>query len=325
MRKNKEKSVERELPPDYPLKKYDAKTRLLAFILGLFIGIAIIVPGVSGSTVAIILGLYTGMLYAIGNILSDFKRAFAFLLPIGIGAVIGFLAGFIIIQKIFGDYMFVIVCLFVGLMIGAVPAILKETKGEKKTPLRCLLFCIGVLIPLAIGAVSIMLSSGSETTETFTSFPLWRYPFYLLLGFVVSVTQIVPGLSATAILMAVGQFKPILNSLHLDYILENPAVIILYACLGIGFLVGMVVISKAFSAMIAKHKATVFFAVTGLSFGSIASMFLNPDIVEVYATWTDISPVFDLSVGGVLLVVGFISSFLLTRYELKHQEKTDKT
>ena len=298
MRKSKENTTERELPPDYPLKKYDAKTRLLAFILGLFIGIAIIVPGVSGSTVAIILGLYTGMLYAIGNILNDFKRAFAFLLPIGIGAVIGFLAGFIVIQKIFGDYMFVIVCLFVGLMIGAVPAILGETKGEKKTPLRCLLFAVGVLIPLAVGAVSILLSSGGESTETFTSFPLARYPFYLLLGFVVSITQIVPGLSATAILMAVGQFKPILNSLHLDYILENPVVIVLYGCLGVGFLIGMVAISKAFSRMIAKHKGTVFFAVTGLSFGSIASMFLNPDIVEVYSSWSGTFPIFDRSVGA---------------------------
>ena len=321
MKKTKESIWERELPPDYPLKKYDTKTRFLAFILGLFIGIAIIVPGVSGSTVAIILGLYTGMLYAIGNILTDFKRAFTFLLPIGIGAVIGFLAGFIVIQKVFGDYMFMIVCLFVGLMVGAVPAILNETKGEKRTSLRCLLFIIGIIIPLAIGAISIMLSSGSESTETFTSFPVWRYPFYLLLGFVVAITQIVPGLSATAILMAVGQFKPILNSLHLDYILENPVVIALYACLGIGFLIGMVAISKAFSTLISRHKVTVFFAVTGLSFGSIASMFLNPDIVEVYVSWSETSPVLDISIGAILLVIGFVGSFLLTRYELKHNAK----
>ena len=72
------------------IKKHTPKSFLLALLLGVFIGLAVIVPGVSGSTIAIIFGLYTGMLYAIGNILGDFKRCFAFLLPIGLGVVVGF-------------------------------------------------------------------------------------------------------------------------------------------------------------------------------------------------------------------------------------------
>ena len=92
-----------------------SKSKLLTFVLGIFIGLAVIVPGVSGSTIAIIFGLYTAMLYALGNIFNDFKRCIVFLIPLGIGAVVGFGAGFIVIQKIFGKYLFVCWVTLIGL------------------------------------------------------------------------------------------------------------------------------------------------------------------------------------------------------------------
>ena len=299
-----------------------SKSRFLAFLLGIFIGLAVIVPGVSGSTIAIIFGLYTALLYAIGNIFNDFRRCVLFLIPLALGAAVGFLAGFIVIQKVFGPYLFQIVCLFVGLMAGALPAVTKEIKGARLTPVRGVFFPLGILIPIAIGVLSIFLTRGGESTETFVDFPWWRFAIYFPLGFVVSATQIIPGLSATAILMAVGQFGPILNSLHLDYILANPAVLGLYASIGCGFLVGLVVISRIFSKILERHKTTAFFLVSGLSVGSIASMFINPDVSEVYATWAagDGNPVPSIIVGVILLAVGFTLSFLLTRYELKRGE-----
>lgn len=306
---------------DCPIKKHTTKSWIAALILGVFIGLAVIVPGVSGSTIAIIFGLYTGMLYALGNILGDFKRCFAFLVPIGVGVVVGFVAGFLVIQKVFEAYLIQVICLFVGLMIGAVPALTKEIKGAKLTLPRGILFAVGVIIPLAISVLSIALSSGAESGASFTDFPISRIIAYLPLGFVVSVTQIVPGLSATAILMAFGQFKPILNSLHSDYILSNPQVLFLYAALGVGFLVGIVCVSRIFSAIISKHKSTAFFMVVGLAFGSIASMLLNSDVYALYTLWAQTSiPVGDIVVALVLLAVGFVGSFLLTRYELSKDQ-----
>ena len=96
-----------------PLERHTPKSFTLALLLGAFIGLAVIVPGVSGSTVAIMFGLYASMLYAIGNILSDFKRCVKFLIPIGIGAVIGFGAGFLLVQMLLEKYIFVVICLFV--------------------------------------------------------------------------------------------------------------------------------------------------------------------------------------------------------------------
>ena len=320
--KNKENNV----ALDAPIQKHSLKQWILALILGVFIGLAVIIPGVSGSTIAIIFGLYVGMLYAFGNIFNDFRRCFIFLLPIGIGAVVGFLAGFIVIQKVFGIYLFQIICLFVGLMAGAVPALTNELKGAKANPLRVILMAIGVMIPIAIGVVSIILTGNtSESAETFTSFPISRYLLYLPLGFIVSITQIVPGLSATAILMAFGQFGLILNSLHTDYILANPEVLGLYAALGIGFVAGIVLISRIFSAILKKHKFTAFFMIVGLSFGSIASMFINTDVYELYTAWSSAEsfPVATVIVGAILLVIGFVASFALTKYELSRPKSDD--
>lgn len=308
---------------DTPIKKYTPKLFMTAMILGVFIGLAVIIPGVSGSTIAIIFGLYTAMLYAFGNILTDFKRCFTFLFPIGIGVVIGFGAGFLVIQKFFEPYIFQIICLFVGLMIGAIPALTVEIKGEKISALRASLFCIGVSIPVAIGIISIILSADAPASDgAFEIIEPWRIAAYFPLGFIVSITQIVPGLSATAILMAFGQFAPILDSLHLDYLLNNPAAILLFASLGFGFVCGIIIVSRIFSAILKKHKTTAFFAVIGLSFGSIASMFINPDVFAVYGEWAKNGVSLPTAIiAAVLLVIGFIPSFFLTRYELKNNQK----
>ena len=318
-------SKEKEGVHSVELPRYDLRTWIKAFILGLFIGLAVIIPGVSGSTVAIMFGLYAALLYAIGNILGDFRRCVKFLIPIGIGVVIGFGAGFLLIQLLLEKYIFVVVCLFVGLMIGASPALLREIKGEKASLIRILLMIIGILIPLAIGAsgaITFLLDptvSEEGASQAFTSFPWYRFVLYVPLGIIVSATQLIPGLSATAIMMSFGQFKPIMDSVHLDYILENPAFIGLMLCLGGGFVIGLIIVSKLFSKIIAWRRAAAFYFVVGLSFGSIGSMFFNSDMAEVYYSWGNGGfSVIELIIGIVLLAIGLIGSLLLTKYELIH-------
>ena len=307
-------------------QKQTLRSWLLAMLLGAFIGLAVIVPGVSGSTIAIIFGLYTGLLYAIGNIINDFRRCLRFLVPVGLGAVLGFGVGFLLIQRYFDAYMFEIVCLFVGFMLGALPAITQEIRGQRITPLRGTLLPVGILIPVAVALGSVLLTGGVPETEAFPDLSVWRFLLYLPLGAVVSVTQIVPGLSATAILMATGQFGPIINSLHLDYLLEHPLALGLYAAFGIGFVVGIVLISRGFTHLLARHKTTSFFMISGLSLGSILSMFLNADMWEIYRIWSagEGTPLRSLLLGAALFAVGLVPSYFLTRFELKQSTEENK-
>ena len=229
----------------YQSKKEMAKGGLLGF----FIGLAIIVPGISGSAVAIIFRLYEKLLFALGHILRKFKVCALFLLPIAIGAVIGLVLGFLGVQQLLDLIPFAIVSCFAGLMVGAYPAVTDQLKGEKPNAIRIVLFVLGLGLPIAFACISIFVSGGFPELDELS---WYHYLVFVLLGFVVAITQLVPGLSATAVLMMVGCFAKLLDSVSFSYWKENPMVLLVYACLAIGLLIGLVAVSKLLSGLLAK-------------------------------------------------------------------------
>lgn len=301
------------------LIKYNKKTWCKSALLGFFIGLAVIVPGISGSTVAIIFKLYDQFLYAVGNLFRKFKKCFAFLLPIGIGMVVGVLLGFISVKKLLDIIPFAVVCLFAGLMCGAFPAVKDELKGAEKNGKRIALFAVGLFIPVALGCVSAWLASGESFTEDmFANVQWWHILLGLAIGYVVGVTQIVPGLSASAFLMAVGWFASLVDSVSLTYWQSNPMIFALYAGLGMGFLAGLFTFSKFLTYMFGRARHTSYFMIVGLSLGSIVSMFCNGDIIETYLAWAQNGVVvFDLILGIVLLALGVLGAYALVRYQRK--------
>lgn len=307
------------------LIKYNKKTWCKSAFLGFFIGLAVIVPGISGSTVAIIFKLYDSFLYALGNLLKQFKKCFVFLLPIGIGVVIGVLLGFIAVEKLLAILPFAVVCLFAGLMIGAFPAVTDEIKGAKMNAKRIVLFAVGLLIPVALGCYSAF-TIGQAGGTLFKSVSIWHILLAIVIGAVVGITQIVPGLSASAFLMAVGWFTSLVDSVSMTYWKANPKIFLIYGALVVGFLVGMLGFSKLLTLIFAKARHTAYCMIVGLSLGSIISMFVNGDIVKVYLSWANGSAfLLDVLLGVALLVAGIIGSYALVRYQRKKDaENTQK-
>ena len=307
------------------LIKYNKKTWCKSAFLGFFIGLAVIVPGISGSTVAIIFKLYDSFLYALGNLLKQFKKCFVFLLPIGIGVVIGVLLGFIAVEKLLAILPFAVVCLFAGLMIGAFPAVTDEIKGAKMNAKRIVLFAVGLLIPVALGCYSAF-TIGQAGGTLFKSVSIWHILLAIVIGAVVGITQIVPGLSASAFLMAVGWFTSLVDSVSMTYWKANPKIFLIYGALVVGFLVGMLGFSKLLTLIFAKARHTAYCMIVGLSLGSIISMFVNGDIVKVYLSWVNGSAfLLDVLLGVALLVAGIIGSYALVRYQRKKDaENTQK-
>ena len=158
------------------LIKYNRKTWCKSALLGFFIGLAVIVPGISGSTVAIIFKLYDQFLYAVGNLFKQFKKCFIFLLPIGAGIVLGLLLGFFTVQKLLELLPFAVVGLFAGLMSGAFPAVKDELKGAKMNGKRVALLILGVLIPIALGIGSVALNANAAEAgkNVFETVKLWQ-------------------------------------------------------------------------------------------------------------------------------------------------------
>lgn len=293
------------------LTKYNKKTWCKSALLGIFIGLAVIVPGISGSAVAIIFGLYEAMLYAMSNISKQFKRCFLFLLPIGIGLILGLLVGFFTVQKALEYIPFAIICCFAGLMSGAVPAITDELKNVKLGAKHIVLIICGLIIPITVSVLPLFISSGRS--DLFS----WSKIFLCVpVGTVIGVTQLVPGLSASAILMSIGFFTPLVESVSISVWQANHIVLLAYLLLAIGFVIGVFITSAVMTKIFARARAGAYSVITGLSVGSIIAMFLNVEVFELYRAWQSNGVAYaEVLLGVVLFVVGAVLAYLLVRYQ----------
>ena len=309
------------------LIKYNKKTWCKSAILGFFVGLAVIVPGISGSTVAIIFKLYDQFLYALGNLFKQFKKCFAFLLPIGLGLVLGVVLGFFTVKQLLDIFPFAIVGLFAGLMVGAFPAVKDELKGAECNFKRLALFGIGVLIPVAIGVLSAVLGANAGAgLDKFARVEAWQVLVSVVIGYALGITQIVPGLSASAILMAIGWFSSLMDSVSLQYWLENPAIFLVYFGLGIGLLLGLFTFSKVLTYAFSKARHTAYSLIVGLSLGSILSMFCNGDVIAVYAGWAVNGVAWlDIVLGAGLFVLGVFGAYALVKVQRKADEQAAQT
>ena len=283
-------------------------------ILGLFIGLAVIMPGVSGSAVAIIFKMYEKLLYAIGNLFKKFKKCIKFLLPILIGVLVGFVLGFFGVRSLLNIIPFLVICLFAGLMFGAYPAITDQIKGTKLNAKYILLFIIGLAIPILVSCVSVF---SDITQHSLSNLKFYHYILFAIIGFLVAITQLVPGLSATALLMSFGYFTPLMNSVSLTNFKENPTIFLVYLCLIIGFIIGLFVVSKGLNKILNRYKTPTFYCIAGLSLGSIVTMFFNPEIMEIYVGWSGGGMVLDISMGVLVFIIGIVISYLFVRFERK--------
>lgn len=332
--KNKDKSVEEIV---MNTKGMDGFFKRLLF--GFIYGLAIIIPGISGAAIAIIFKIYDELIYSVSNIFKHFKKCFLYLLPIGIGLIIGFLLGFFAIQKLLDIIPFSIILLFAGLMIGSLPAVLHEVKGNKKNVSNSLLTLLGIVVPLVVLSLTVILNINEikesakgvidnvdDASKYFGSFPIWIFVVSIPIGVVMGLTQVVPGLSASAFLMMIGWFKPLMDCVHRTYISENPKILIVILLLIIGFLLGFFLTSKLVEFFVKKNRIASYQFIVGLSIGSIITMFFNPDIMEIYLSWyyngiVGTKGLVDVIIAAPLLIIGFVISYLLVRYEMKKTQE----
>jgi putative membrane protein len=323
-RRKKEKEPMTEEKTETLLQKHDKKSFFKSSLLGFFIGLAIIVPGVSGSTVAIILKLYDKFLYAVGNLFKRFKACFLFLLPVAIGAVIGFLLGFFAVQQLLELIPFAVICLFAGLMVGSFPAVKDELNGVKMNAKRITLMVVGACIPVAVAVVSAVSTlQGGVAANILEADLVWQIVLPLIVGFVLALTQLVPGLSASAILMLIGWYAVLMQNLQFSLdTLQNVDLIVVVVSLAVGFVAGFLILSKLISTAFDKARDTSYSLIVGLALGSLLTMFFNAEIIKVYADWA-VGGInwLHLALGILLLAVGVVGAYLLVRVQRKHDKK----
>lgn len=256
---------------------------------GIIIGIGKIIPGVSGSMLAISLGVYQELITAINCFFKNPKKHISFLLKIGVGIAISILLFSKIISKSLSKSYIITVFFFIGLIIGGFNDIKKRI--SKKNGFIIVLFFILVL---CLG----LLNTNNEITiqNRFIEFI-----FYIIVGFIDAITMVIPGISGTATLMMIGAYGTVINTLsnltNISMLFQNLQILMPF---GIGLIIGTMLTAKLIDYLFKYHEAKTYSAIIGFSLSTIIIMAINC----LKSNYT----LLELIIAFILLILGIIIS-----------------
>lgn len=223
---------------------------------GVFIGAGAIVPGVSSGVLCVIFGIYEKLLDSVLNFFKDIKNNIKFLFPIGLGGVIGVLAFSNIMNYALYEFPIQTNSIFIGLIIGTIPSLVKEVNEKEQFKLRNVIY---LLIAQGIGIITVIL----ENTISIGTYSGEINNLYLIIcGMIMSIGIIVPGVSSTIILMLLGVYSVYLQSIAN---INLPVLI----PMGIGLVLGSIIVMKITKKLLEKYYAQTFYSIIGFTIGSI--------------------------------------------------------
>lgn len=275
------------------------KDKLLTIIKGFFLGVANIIPGVSGGTIAITMGIYEDLISSITGFLKDPKKSIKTLLPIGIGAVLSILLMSKLISFCLDRFPAPTTLFFIGLIVGGIPLLTKKVKGVKITPLYAILF----LITFSIIMVMTFSDAGGANLDL-ANINLGMILLLVLIGMIAAGCMVIPGISGSFVLMLLGAYKPIISTIgdltnfgDLGY---NLSILMPF---GIGIAVGIVGIAKILEYLFSKFETPTYFAILGFIFASVLSLFVGLVGVKI--------SVIEIIVGIILFAIGSFVGYKL--------------
>ena len=272
--------------------------------IGALIGVAMIIPGVSGGTIAALLDIYDKLISAIGDLRRDFKNSFKFLLPIVLGAVIAVIAAYFPLKFFLDRAPLPTVLLFAGLMLGSCPKLFKDTLKRGFKPLDL----ISALLPLAL-VIGICFVPSLGEVNLGVDMPVWGYFVLIAMGMLASCALVVPGISGSMLLLIFGYYNPILDTVSAlkDNFGHSLLVLALFA---VGLVVGFFSIAKLMQQLLRKFPRGTGWAIMGFVAGSI------PAILITFAGNFPDAPLdgVHIAVGALLCIAGLIASFAFTAY-----------
>ena len=288
---------------------------ILDVLRGAVIGVSNIIPGVSGGTMAVSMGIYDRVIYAVNQLFRQFKKSFREILPILIGVLIGLFAFAALIGSLLGTNSDEIPgtrlptnFAFIGLILGGLPAIFKRVNmREAKFPgliLFQLFLALVVVLPL-------LNPPEVKTVEPSLGTALLMIP----LGAIASTTMVIPGVSGSMILMLLGYYNSVINAMN-DLRGRDWSSLTILAPYAIGLVLGIVFIAKLMNYLLREHAALTFCAIFGLVVGSPVTLLMqNRECFPLANGGTWIASI-------VCLVIGFMIAWFMSTLD-NQQSKTN--
>lgn len=273
---------------------------------GMVIGIANVIPGVSGGTLMVSMGIYDKLILVLTHFIKRMKEAIALLVPIAIGMLLSIA----IFAKIFSEILFPKFPLqtnlfFIGLIIGGIPVIYKKVKGNTIRLPQIIAFVL--LFATVVGFSLVGEGGGSSADITFSVGNVLKL---FGVGIIAAATMVIPGVSGSMIMMILGYYNTIIDTVN-AFInalksFDIPAMLDTFVVLvpfGIGVVVGAVAVAKLIEFMLNKFPLVTYWAIIGLI---VASPFAIIFMMEIGTIG-----VVEIVTGLILLVAGFFISMKL--------------
>lgn len=290
-------------------------TFITDIIKGIFIGIANIIPGVSGGTIALSMGIYDKLIGAVSNFLKDWKKSVLTLLPILAGCGIGLIGFTFAIEYLLTEHTFVTCMAFIGLILGGLPVLVCQMKGKLRERGGSI-GVSGIISFLALFAFAVILplmGSDQEVMKTLAATPGLMVTLFFL-GIIASATMVIPGVSGSMVLMILGYYYGIIESIKtfLEALkaLNIPALtngFLVLAPFGVGVLLGIFLIAKLITFLFEKYGVQTYCAILGLILSSPFAIFYNTGLFGQLEQLN-----FKLIASGIILaVVGGVVTYFL--------------
>ena len=272
-----------------------------SFLKGIVIGIANIVPGVSGGTMMVSMGIYDKLIHCITHLFSEFKKSVLFLLPIAVGMVFAIAASSFGLVYLFENFPIQTNLLFVGLILGGLPAIWKKVKGKT---MKAGHIVAGILFfAMVVGLAAVGESEGEAADLTFGAVNVIKL---FGVGIIASATMVIPGVSGSMVLMLMGFYNPVLNAIKdfftalaafdMDGILKGCGTLIPF---GLGVVAGIFGIAKLVEIIFEKFPLYAYWAIIGLIVSSPIAILLMGTFPAV-TVLNAVTGALALAVGGVI-------------------------
>lgn len=272
---------------------------------GLVVGIANIIPGVSGGTMMVAMGLYDKLIHSITHLRKEFLKSMKLLIPIFVGAAIAIIVLSRAFEFLLVNHPIPTNLLFCGLIMGCLPCIFKKVQGHKVTVGKLLPFAIFFIIVIAM---AIFGGTGGAAADVSLNFVNILKLFGV--GIIAAATMVIPGVSGSMILMLLGYYDTILALIN-DFIdavvqLDMSSALQSFGVLlpfGIGVIIGIFAIAKIIEIIFQKAEVHAYYAIIGLILASPIAILIQTD-------WSGFSAL-NLIIGIVAFIVGwFVASKL---------------
>lgn len=274
------------------------KKLVLDLLRGVVIGLANIIPGVSGGTMMVSMGIYDTLIYCITHLFRQFKKSVVTLLPYGVGMLAAIVIGAFGLKAAFANFPLPTNALFIGLILGSVPMILRQMKGEKTgVP--------GVLLFLALFVLVVVLKVLEADRSVEITLSVGEVIKLFFLGCIASATMVIPGVSGSMILKTLGYYEPIVTGAitgltsglaagEWSVVLHNVGILLPF---GIGVVVGIFAIAKLIEVMLARWKGLTYCAILGMVAASPVVILMDASIYAGVDALIIVSSVVALAVG----------------------------